>query len=147
MKALFFEKCIGKRVTLFVALYSVLCLAAYTVYGLVYDYFDVAAFLCILLAVAAGLGYFFLASENRRMRKLLDFMTVIMVLLLSFGFAILVKNSVYVWADELNGITMFGSRGGLAPVLVLMTMFLLGLIAEIVACFFEDEKEKKGEIL
>lgn len=142
MNALFSKRCLGKNITFFVALYSVICLVAYTVYGAVYDYFDIAVFLSMIFAIAAGFVYSLLRSDNKIVGKILDFLNVIMAALLAIGFAVMIKNSIYVWADELNGIKMFGSRGGLAPVVALIAMFVVALVAEIVTCFFRDEKSE-----
>ena len=140
MKNVFIGKSIGRFVSLIAAVCAVACLIGYTVYGVTYDYFDALAFLCLLFAAAAGFAYFFTQSENALLRRVLAFLNVVMVVFFALAFAIMVKNSIYVWADELNNITMYGSRGGLAPVIALIVAFAVVLVAAIVSCFLDYGK-------
>ena len=44
-------------------------------------------------------------------------------------------NSYNVWADWYGGFTMYGSRGGIGPVIALMVILLAGCITGTVSCF------------
>lgn len=59
---------------------------------------------------------------------------------LSFALGLFFLNSFPVWADNLNGITMYASRGGLAPVVAIAAVMLACILAEIVSCFLSRGK-------
>ncbi|MFR1309401.1 MAG: hypothetical protein ACLSCO_11280 [Gallintestinimicrobium sp.] len=50
-------------------------------------------------------------------------------------------NSYPVWADRLNGIDMYGSRGTLLPVITILVLCFATAIIGIVSCFMRKEKE------
>ena len=90
---------------------SAAALIGFTVYGMVYDYFDTVVFLTLALGMV-GMGLFFL-------------------------------NSYPVWADRLNNISMYGSRGTLVPVITLLVLMVAAIVVGIVSCFTQKEGKAK----
>lgn len=113
--------------------FSVLTLIVFCIYGLVYDYFDLAVFLMLLAAAALMALYVLLQVKAAQLFNLIS------VFLISCSFALFFLNSYPVWADRLNNIKMYGSRGTLVPVILLIVMFLISTVTGIVSCF---QKEK-----
>ena len=99
----------GALLSLGCAALGVVCLAAYCVYGAVFDYFDTGVCIALLLAAACA-GVYALADG-----KPLGALSLVSAACLSFALGLFFLNSFPVWADNLNGITMYASRGGLAP--------------------------------
>ena len=62
------------------------------------------------------------------------------MLCVSFGVGLFFLNSYPVWADRLNNITMYGSRGTLFPVISIMILCFVTVIIEIVSCFTRKER-------
>lgn len=124
------------RLRLTAAVLSAVSLAAFTVYGLVFNYFD--TFVFGGLALAAVLYAFSGLSKG----KLADAALPAGVLSVAAAEALFFVNSFPVWADEVNGITMYNSRGGLVPVVGLLILLLASAITGIVASF-EASKEGK----
>ncbi len=52
-------------------------------------------------------------------------------------------NSYPVWADRLNNISMYGSRGTLVPVIALLVLMVAAIVAGIVSCFTQKEGKAK----
>ena len=82
------------------AVLSAAALIGFTVYGMIYDYFDTVVSLTLL-------------------------------------------NSYPVWADRLNNISMYGSRGTLVPVIALLVLMVAAIVAGIVSCFTQKEGKAK----
>lgn len=130
----------GKGKMSYVSLISgglcLLDLIIYTIYGAVYDYFDIVAFLALLLAGLCCIGYMLGTSGHT------EWLNLLAVLLLSLSLCLIFLNSIYVWADRVNNITMYGSRGTLAPVITILAINLVSLVAELVTCFCVRKEEK-----
>lgn len=133
---------VGRKLTSYLNLgAAAMCLITmitFCVYGAVNRYYDSIVCLNIILAMLCFTGYFlFNAYKGGRV------LNIIGVILLSFALTFFFINSYPVWADELNGITMYGSRGGLAPVIAIIVMMVLSVVAGIVSCFLQPE-ERRG---
>ena len=115
------------------AVLNVITLIAFCIYGLVYDYFDTVVFLTFLLGIVFNGLYIFM---NRRIT---NFFNLFAVVCLSFGVGLFFLNSYPVWADRLNHITMYGSRGTLVPVVTIIILCLVTIILGIVSCFTGKE--------
>ena len=115
---------------------SAVSLAAFTVYGLVFNYFD--TFVFGGLALAAVLYAFSGLSKG----KLADAALPAGVLSVAAAEALFFVNSFPVWADEVNGITMYNSRGGLVPVIGLLVLLLASAITGIAASFKASKEGK-----
>ncbi|MBC5736374.1 hypothetical protein [Lawsonibacter faecis] len=124
----------GALLSLGCAALGVVCLAAYCVYGAVFDYFDTGVCIALLLAAACA-GVYALAEG-----KPLGALNLVSAACLSFALGLFFLNSFPVWADNLNGITMYASRGGLAPVVAIAAVMLACILAEIVSCFLSRGK-------
>lgn len=126
----------GAVCSLICAVLSVIGLAVYVIYGVTYDYLDAVVALTILLGGALALVHC-MAGE-----KLLGLLNLLSSMSLSYAVGLFFVNSFPVWADNLNNITMYASRGGLGPVIVILVILMLAILAEIVSCFAKRGGEK-----
>ena len=111
-------------------------LAAYVIYGVTYDYLDAVVVLSILLGGVCALG------EALKGEKTLGLLCLLSSGCLSYGIGLFFVNSFPVWADNLNNITMYASRGGLAPVIAILVILMLAIAVDVVACLTNKGGEK-----
>lgn len=69
-----------------------------------------------------------------------EYLGLAAVVLLSYATGLFFLNSYTVWADWYGNFNMYGSRGGVAPVIVQLVLLLAAIILGIVSCF-----QSKGE--
>lgn len=125
---------LSAKVGMLGALASVLTAAAFVVYGAMYnEYFDVAVLVCALLS-AVGLAVYALKNGG-----ITEYLNLAGVLCLSFGMGLFFLNSYPVWADWYGNFTMYGSRGGITPVIIILVLMLIALICGIISCFTRKE--------
>lgn len=128
-------KSLSEKLSLIGAGVGAVTLVIFCIYGLVYDYMDVAVVLSLVLSVACGAGYVLLHAKAAEILNLLQVMCA------SWGMGLFFLNSYPVWADRLNGIDMYGSRGTLFPVITILVLCLATAIVGIISCFMRKEKE------
>lgn len=116
---------------------NLVTLIIFCIYGAVYDYFDTVVFLTLVLGVVCAAGY---ALSSRLAAEVLNLLAVVFV---SFGVGLFFLNSYPVWADRLNNITMYGSRGTLFPVVTIMLLCFATVIIDVISCF--SRKERNAE--
>ncbi len=116
---------------------SAAALIGFTVYGMVYDYFDTVVFLTLALGMVGMAAY---ALVDRAWSELLNLAAVACI---TFGMGLLFLNSYPVWADRLNNISMYGSRGTLLPVITLLVLMVAAIVVGIVSCFTQKEGKAK----
>ena len=87
----------------------------------------------LLPGTACAAGY---ALLSRPAAELLNLAAVILV---TFGLGLFFLNSYPVWADRLNNISMYGSRGTLFPVILIMALCFVTVLVEI-ASFTRKER-------
>ena len=109
----------------------------FTVYGMVYDYFDTVVFLTLALGMVGMAAY---ALVDRAWSELLNLAAVACI---TFGMGLFFLNSYPVWADRLNNISMYGSRGTLLPVITLLVLMVAAIVVGIVSCFTQKEGKAK----
>lgn len=126
----------GARFSLFGAALALVCLVGYCIYGAVYDYFDTVVFGGIVLGILFA-GLYFLSDTAA-----LGVFNLLSVLCLSAALGLFFLNSFPVWADRLNNITMYASRGGLEPVIAIMVVLIVCILAEIISCFLKKGGSK-----
>lgn len=131
MKDLLMKK--QNRSALVAVVIGIISLIVYIVYGVMYSYFDTA--------VLGGfvLGIVFTALDALLPQVSVRIFSLLAVFSYSFGLGIFFMNSFPVWADRLNGITMYGSRGTLVPVVAIMVLMILLILFGIVKCFGKEE--------
>lgn len=126
------------KLRLTAAALSAVSLVAFTIYGMVFDYFDTFVFgglaLAAVLYTISGIG--------KGGGKLAGAILPVGVLSVAAAEALFFVNSFPVWADEVNGITMYNSRGGLVPVVGLLILLLASAITGIVASFKASKEGK-----
>ena len=128
-------KSLSAKVSLLSAALNLVTLVIFCIYGAVYDYFDTVVFLALALGVVCAVLY---ALMDNKVAEVLNLAAVLCV---SFGVGLFFLNSYPVWADRLNNITMYGSRGGIAPVVAILVVLLVCCILGIVSCFTAKRKD------
>lgn len=127
-------KSLSAKVSLLSAALNLVTLVIFCIYGAVYDYFDTVVFLALALGVVCAVLYALMDN------KVAEVLNLAVVLCVSFGVGLFFLNSYPVWADRLNNITMYGSRGTLFPVVSIMILCFVTVIIEIVSCFTRKER-------
>lgn len=130
------EKKQPNKLRLTAAAFSAVSLIGFVIYGLVFNYFD--TFVAGGLMLATVLYAFSAFSKG----KLGAIALPAGVLSVAAAQALFFVNSFPVWADEVNGITMYNSRGGLVPVIALLVLLLASAITGIVASFKASKEGK-----
>ena len=120
------------RGTLIAALLGVISMIVYLIYGVMYSYYDAA----VLGGFVLGIVFTLLDAALAGIR--VKIFSLLAVCSYSFGLGIFFMNSFPVWADRLNGITMYGARGTLAPVVAIMVLMILLILFGIVKCFGKE---------
>ena len=116
------------------AVLSAVAAVADLIYGLVYsEYFDSVVLLC-LVASTVCLGLY--AFMNKAAT---EFLNLLSVLALGFGLGLFFLNSYPVWADWWGHFDMYGSRGGVGPVISIIVVIVVAAICGIVSCFSRKE--------
>lgn len=69
-----------------------------------------------------------------------DIANLVSVIFITLAIGTFAINSINTFADVLNGISMFGSTGGIGYIITLLAMMGVVLILEIVSCFMRREK-------
>ena len=127
-------KSISAKLSLIAVAVNLITLIAFVIYGTIYSYMDSMVVLSLLLGAVCGLAYALVD------KKATEFLNLVQVLLVSYGVGLFFLNSYPVWADRLNNITMYGSRGTLFPVVSIMILCFVTVIIEIVSCFTRKER-------
>ncbi len=131
---LFKSKSVSAKLSLLSAALGLVTLIIFCIYGAVYDYFDIVVFLTLGLGAACAAGYALLSA---RAAELLNLACVVLV---TFGVGLFFLNSYPVWADRLNNISMYGSRGTLFPVILIMVLCFITAFVGIASCFTRKER-------
>lgn len=101
----------------------------FLIYGLVNSYFDLVILIC-QLGAAACFALCALKSSGWT-----EYLGLAAVMLLSYATGLFFLNSYTVWADWYGNFNMYGSRGGIAPVIVQLALLFAAIILGIVSCF------------
>lgn len=126
-------KSLSAKMSLLGGTLNLITLVAFCIYGAVYDYFDIAVFLALTLGVVCAVGY---VLVNHKAAEMLNLLAAISV---SFAVGLFFLNSYPVWADRLNNISMYGSRGTLLPVVAIMVLSFVTVLIDVVSCFTRKE--------
>ena len=124
----------GDRLCLIGGIVEAVTLVVYSIYGAVYSYFDVVVFVCLLASMLLCAAAVLLEKKA----PIAGACKLLAVFAGAFAFALFFYNSFPVWADKINNITMYNSRGGLAPVIALCVLFVAALLGLTVSCFMKD---------
>lgn len=126
-------KGISAKASLAGAIIAAAAFIGFAVYGVIYDYFDTVVCLALILGAAGMAAY---AMVDKAWSALLNLAAVVCI---SFGMGLFFLNSYPVWADRLNNISMYGSRGTLVPVVILLVLMVAAILAGIVSCYTQKE--------
>ena len=118
------------------SLIGAVVLIIFCIYGAVYQYFDTVVVLGMALGIVFSELYIHL---NGRLSQCLN---VVSVFMSSFSLGLFFLNSYPVWADRVNHISMYSSRGTLFPVITIMALSVAGIVFEIISCFNGSEEGK-----
>lgn len=118
------------------AVLGLISLIAFLIYGIVYSvYFDLAVTVFLLLSIVGYAGY--ALWENR----IAEILPLVAVICSGSGMGIFFLNSYAVWADWYGNFNMYGSQGGIAPVIAILAVTIVSIVCGIVACFTRKNKE------
>ena len=126
-------KSVSAKLSLIAVAVNLITLIAFVIYGTIYSYMDSMVVLSLLLGAVCGLAYALVD------KKATEFLNLVQVLLVSYGVGLFFLNSYPVWADRLNNITMYGSRGTLVPVVAIILLCFATAILGIASCFTRKE--------
>ena len=125
---------VSAKLSQFSALLGVVSLVAFCIYGAVFQYFDLVVLLTIALGVVCMEGY---VLSSARPAQLLNMFGVACY---AYAVGLFFLNSYNVWADWYGNFTMYGSRGGIAPVVAIMVL-LVCCVTGIISCFTAKGKD------
>lgn len=134
---LFSDKRAGAYINLANAALSLVAAIAYAVAASGANNFNGAVLLYMLLAALSCAVYFF---TDIIWTDIANLIAVIFITLAIGNFAI---NSINTFADVLNGISMFGSSGGIGYIIALLSLMAVILVLEIVSCFMGRKKQEQ----
>lgn len=123
------NKSTSARLALIAAALSAVVAVVFLIYGLVYTYSDVV----VLAAYVAAAVLFWLYGTKDAAWS--EYMGLIAVVALAYGMGLFFLNSYTVWADWYGNFDMYGSRGGIAPVIIQLVLVVVTLVLGIVSCF------------
>lgn len=126
---------LSEKLSQLCALLSLVTLICYCIYGAIYDYFDSGVFLTQVLGVACAQVY------SLKESKWTSQLNLAATACLSFSVGLFFLNSYPVWADRLNNIDMYGSRGTLVPVIAIILLLFADIFIEIASCFTLNRKD------
>lgn len=127
----FKTKSFSEKVSMLSAILNGITLIVFCIYGMIYDYMDTIVILTLLLGIAASAAYALINS------KAVELLNVVAIMCVTFGMGLFFLNSYPVWADRLNHISMYSSRGTLLPVITLLVMMVAVIAMDIISCFTE----------
>jgi hypothetical protein len=132
------RKSFSAKISLIGAMVSLVLIVAFIIYGAIYPvYFDLAVIICWLLG-AIGLGAYAFVDK-----KVTEYFGLAAVFLLSFGLGLFFLNSYSVWADWYGHFDMYGSEGGVTPVIIIFVITFIAIVCGIISCFMRKEAEEK----
>lgn len=126
-------KGLSVRAALLSAITGAVTLVAFMIYGIAYDYLDYVVALSLAAGILCIAAYAFVNS------RMVMFLNLVSVVITAYGMGLFFLNSHPVWADRLNHIEMYGSRGTLVPVVLILVLFVVTLVLGIVSCYSAKE--------
>ena len=127
----------GERESRIGSLIGIVTLIIFCIYGFAYQYFDTVVVLGMLFGIICSEMY--LHCKARAAQCL----NVASILCASFALGLFFMNSYPVWADRLNNISMYSSRGTLFPVITILIFQVAAILCEVVSCFRAREEGKQ----
>ncbi len=132
----------GKRISGFIniinILLAVISIIIYSVKAVPLKEFSTAVVVCLALAVICCAVY---AVADIRIADILNLAAAIFM---TIALANLIIDSINIFADGLNGITMFGTSGEIGHIVKAAVIMSVMLIAEIVSCFMSRDRKESG---
>ncbi|HIR83789.1 MAG TPA: hypothetical protein IAA56_00445 [Candidatus Galloscillospira excrementavium] len=123
------------KLSLAAAAVGLISLIAFLIYGAVYPvYADFGVGIFLLLGVLGYLAYAFFDLP------VLDFAPLAAVFCTSFGMGLFALNAYPVLGDWYGNFNMYGSEGGIVPVIIILAITLVSIVCGIVTCFTRKQK-------
>lgn len=126
----------GERESRIGSLVGIITLVIFCIYGLIYQYFDTVVVLGMLLGIVCSELYLHCKAAAAQC------LNVVSILCSSFALGLFFMNSYPVWADRLNNISMYSSRGTLFPVITILVFQVIAILCEVVSCFRVRREER-----
>lgn len=127
---------VSGRIALIAAIFGTAAFIVFLIYGVTYSaYADLGVAIALLLGVISYVAY--IAIEQ----PLAEILPLAGVIATGIGMNIFFLNSYTVWADWYGNFNMYGSQGGITPVIVILVICVLSILSGIVACY----TRKKGD--
>lgn len=120
---------VGAKLSVVSAIVALVACVFYCVNAPAANVFDVKVVACLALAAVAAVAYVALPQ------RWADVLNLVAVVLLAIGLVQVAVNSIATFADVLNGITMFGSTGGIEWIVADLVMIGVAMVVEQVSCF------------
>ena len=131
-------KSASAKISLAAAAAALVSLVAFIIYGAKYSaYADFGVGLALLLGVLGYLAYVFFDYA------VLDFAPFAAVFCSSFAMGLFAINAYPVLGDWYGNFNMYGSEGGITPVVIIMALTIVSILCGIVTCFTRKNKEVK----
>lgn len=127
---------VSGKIALAAALLGLISLIAFIIYGAVYSmYADYSVMIFLLLGTVCQAGYALISHPAAEVLPLAG------VICSGIGMNIFFLNSYTVWADWYGNFNMYGSQGGVTPVIIILVITVLSIVCGLVACFTRKVKE------
>lgn len=131
-------KSTSAKLGLVAAAAALVSLIAFLIYGAMYSaYADYGVGLFLALGLAAYVAYILFDGP------VFDFMPLIGVFCSSFGIGLFAINAYPVLGDWYGNFNMYGSQGGITPVVVILVITLISILFGIITSFTRKHKEVK----
>ncbi len=134
MKLTLKGKSLSSKVSMISAGAGLISFIAFCIYGAVYNkYFDLAV--AGFVALGAVCSFIYATVEV----KATELLNVVAVFLTTFALGLMAQNAYPVFADWYGNFSMYGSSGGIAPVIILVVLFVITIVLGLISCFTKRE--------
>ena len=132
----------GKRISGFINLINILLavisIIIYSVKAVPLKEFSTVVVVCLVFAIVCCAIY---AAADFRIADILNLAAAVFM---TIALAKLIIDSINIFADGLNGITMFGTSGEIGHIVKAAVIMAVMLIAEIISCFMSRDRKDSG---
>lgn len=132
----------GKRISGFINLINILLavisIIIYSVKAAPLKEFSTAVVVYLVFAIVCCAVY---AVADFRVADILNLAAAVFM---TIALAKLIIDSINIFADGLNGITMFGTSGEIGHIVKAAVIMAVMLIAEIISCFMSRDRKDSG---
>lgn len=120
---------VGAKLSVISAIVALVACVFYCVNAPAANVFDAKIVIFLVVGALSALAYVALPQ------RWADVLNLVAVVLLAIALIQVAVNSIATFADVLNGITMFGSTGGIEWIVAELVMVGIAMVVEQVSCF------------